>query len=56
MHMSVPPETSINDGTDKEEFSPLCYTTIDDEVSIVQQQGYETLIIGFVWLVTGTTG
>ena len=31
MHLSAPPDSSINDAIDKEEFT-LCYATIDDAV------------------------
>ena len=38
MHLSAPPDRSINDGIDKQEFT-LRYSTIDDAVKLIQKHG-----------------
>ena len=43
MHLSAPPDSSINDGIDKEEFT-LRYTTIDDVVQMINWLGSSSLL------------
>ena len=38
VHLSAPPDSSINDGIDKEQFT-LCYATIDDAVHMINRLG-----------------
>ena len=43
MHLSAPPDSSINDGIDKEEFT-LRYATIDDAVQMINRLGSNSLL------------
>ena len=43
MYLSAPPDSSINDGIDKEEFT-LRYATIDDAVHMINQLGSGSLL------------
>ena len=43
MHLLAPPDSSINDGIDKEEFT-LCYATIDDAVQMINRLGSGSLL------------
>ena len=43
MHLSAPPDSSINDGINKEEFT-LRYATIDDTVQMINQLGSGSLL------------
>ena len=42
MHLLAPPDSSINDGIDKEEFT-LRYATIDDAVQMINRLGSGSL-------------
>ena len=43
MHLSAPPDSSINDGIDKEEFT-LRYATFDDAVQMINRLGSNSLL------------
>ena len=43
MHLSAPPDSSINDGIDKEEFT-LRYATIDDAVQMINWLSSNSLL------------
>ena len=43
MHLSAPPDSSINDGIDKEEFT-LRYATIDNAVQMINRLGSNSLL------------
>ena len=43
MHLSAPPDSSINDGIDKEEFT-LRYATIDNAVQVINRLGSNSLL------------